>query len=110
MEEEFNKEEIELINYLKTEGYFEFRKVANFGLCALQKFIFTTGIVVGLNPIGYYGRYCYSDYEEASDELKKWNGLGDPTGNWLKFKGEGGDRTKLGCEKCKLKTNDNEAN
>ena len=71
MSEEFNAEELELIEYLKTEGYFEFRKVANFGLCGLQKFVFTTGIVVGLNKIGYYGRYCYSDYNEASDELKK---------------------------------------
>lgn len=106
MEEQFSEKELELIKYLKTEGYFEFRKVPNHGICGLQKFVFTTGIIIGLNPNGYYGRYCYSNEHEASDELKKWDGSGDPKGNWLKYKGEGGERTNLGCETCKANNNE----
>jgi hypothetical protein len=106
MEEQFNAEELELIEYLKTEGYSHFKKVPNHGICSLRKFIFTTGIIVGLNPIGYYGRYCYSDYNEALNELKNWDGLGDPNGNWLKYKGEGGERENKGCEMCKANSNE----
>jgi hypothetical protein len=101
MAEQFNAEELELIKYLKTEGYFEFRKVANFGICGLQKFVFTTGIVIGLTHIGYYGRYCYPSQSEASQELINWDGQGDPKGNWLKYKGEGGERENEGCKMCK---------
>lgn len=103
MSEEFNKEEFELIEYLKTQGYYEFRKVPNHGICSLRKFIFTTGIIIGLERTFYHGRYCYSKEEEASQELKNWNGIGDPQGNWLKYKGEGGDRENVGCLMCKSK-------
>lgn len=103
--EEFTKEELELIKYLKTEGYYQFKKVPNHGICGLQNFVFTTGIVIGLTSIGYYGRYCYSNGKEASEQLNNWDGVGDPKGNWLKYKGEGGERENEngGCSMCKVK-------
>jgi hypothetical protein len=99
--EEFNKEELVLIEYLKTQGYYQFKKVPKKGICGLQNFVFTTGIIIGLTPVGYYGRYCYSNRHEASDELTNWDGEGDPKGNWLKYKGEGGERENEGCKMCK---------
>jgi hypothetical protein len=99
--EEFSKEELVLIEYLKTQGYYQFKKVPNKGICGLQNFVFTTGIIIGLTPVGYYGRYCYSNRQEASDELTNWDGEGDPKGNWLKYKGEGGERENEGCKMCK---------
>jgi hypothetical protein len=101
--EKYTDEELALIEYLKNEGYYDFRKVPNKGVCCLRKFLFTTGIMVGLNYDYYDGRYCYSNEHEASEELKKWDGIGDPKGNWLKYKGEGGERENLGCEMCKIK-------
>lgn len=81
-----------LIEYLKTEGYFGFKEVPGKGLCGLSLFLFTTGLVVGLEESGYRGRYCYQTQEEAEVALKYWDGQGDPLGNWTKYKGEGGER------------------
>jgi hypothetical protein len=102
---DFTKEELNLIQYLQTEGYYEFRKVPNHGICALRNFIFTTGIIIGLNPNSYYGRYCYPYQHEASNSLKEWDGIGDPKGDWLKYKGVGGERENEngGCLNCKVK-------
>lgn len=103
--EEFTQEELELIQFLKTQGYYEFRKVPNRGICSLRSFLFTTGIIIGLNKHTFFGRYCYSNEEEASVELKNWDGEGDPKGNWLKYKGIGGERENEngGCLMCKAK-------
>jgi hypothetical protein len=86
----------ELIKYLKTEGYFGFREVPGKGLCGLSHFMFTTGLAVGLEESGYKGRYCYRTQGEAEVALKYWDGQGDPLGNWIKYKGEGGERENSG--------------
>ena len=82
----------ELIEYLKKEDYTHF-KVINGQLCALRRFMFTTGLVVGLDRIGYDGRYCYESHADAISALKDWHGVGDPSGGWIKYKGVGGDRS-----------------
>lgn len=82
----------DLAGYLKSEGYYEFREIPGHGLCALSDFIFTTGLVVGLDHSGYRGRWCYQSKEEAEIALKYWDGQGDPPGNWTKYKGVGGER------------------
>jgi hypothetical protein len=55
--------------------------------------MFTTGLVVGLDRIGYDGRYCYESHADAISALKDWHGVGDPSGGWIKYKGVGGDRS-----------------
>ena len=89
---------------LKNEGYYEIREIEGIGLCGLFKFIFTTGLVIGIDEIGYYGRYCYSTEREAIEALNSWDGKGDPSGLWLKYKGRGGERTnhlvENACENC----------
>jgi hypothetical protein len=86
-------------------GYFEIREIEGVGICSLMTFAFTTGLVIGMNDVGYKGRYCFSSKEEASQSLKEWDGVGDPPGNWIKYKGYGGERSnpnyKEGLDECK---------
>lgn len=95
---------MDIIKYLKSEGYSEIREINSKGICGLMDFIFTTGLVIGMNEIGYFGRYCYKTRQEALDALNKWDGSGDPSGNWIKYKGTGGERENPnninGCLNC----------
>lgn len=60
------------------------------GICGLMDFMFTTGLIIGMDKIGYFGRYCYKTRQEALDALNSWDGSGDPPGSWIKYKGNGG--------------------
>jgi hypothetical protein len=99
----FNEQELAFFDSLEKEGngYYAYRKIETRGICCLNDFMFTTGIIVGLTSIGYYGRYCYPNKQEAIDSFNKWDGQGDPPGNWVKYKGEGGERSNLKCNDCK---------
>jgi hypothetical protein len=95
-----------LIDFLESQGYYNLKEIPNVGLCGLYRFAFTTGLVIGLQPIGYNGRYCYPLHADAVKALNEWNGHGDPSGEWIKYKGVGGERSndfkkiKI-CTKCK---------
>ena len=82
----------ELRKFLKNEGYFQITEVPEVGVCALYRFLFTVGLVVSINEIGYRGRYCYENLSDAKEALDIWDGQGDPPGPWIKYKGEGGER------------------
>lgn len=62
-------------------------------LCGVQRFIFTSGFLVGLRFDGwtysYDRRYCYADDDEAVDAARTWDGQGDPPGRWVKEKVSG---------------------
>lgn len=75
------------------EEYQSPKEIPGQGICALQRMMFTTGLFVGINEVGYRGRYCYSNYADAKEALEQWDGFGDPPGPWIKWKGEGGDRS-----------------
>ena len=60
-------------------------------LCGLHRYLFTCGLVVGLDDMGYSHRYCYERHEDALAALKAWDGAGHPPGPWIKRKGAGGD-------------------
>tara|TARA_R110000868_G_scaffold217359_3_gene467438 strand:+ start:1819 stop:2088 length:270 start_codon:yes stop_codon:yes gene_type:complete len=64
---------------------------------AICRFIFTTGLVVGIDEIGYESRYCYLNHVDAVKALEEWDGIGDPPGNWIKQKGAG-DRSNPNYE------------
>lgn len=51
-------------------------------VCALSKFIYTTGIVVGMDETGYVCRYCYETPNEALTAFLEWmaTGADEPTG------------------------------
>ena len=75
------------------EGYKKVRFIPNRGLCGLKRFAFTTGLVIGLDEIGYEGRYCFANNSDAEKSFAEWNGEGDPSGDWIKYKGQGGERS-----------------
>jgi hypothetical protein len=78
-------------------GYAEARDVPGKGTCAIQPFLTTTGLVVGLSEVGYEFRYCYEHSKDARDALRTWDGQGDPSGPWIKQKGLGVDRLGPGA-------------
>lgn len=58
----------DLIEYLKTEFYFELREIPGRGICGLQRMAFTVGLFYNIDQYTYEGRY-------------------DPSGPWIKHKG-----------------------
>jgi len=54
---------------------------------AIQQMMFTTGLFVGIDPIGYRTRFCYEHVSQAAIALLTWDGKGDPPGLWIKEKG-----------------------
>jgi hypothetical protein len=101
----YKNNKMDLKAYLETEGYSEIKEIPGKGICGLKDFIFTTGLIIGMTEIGYLGRYCYPSESEALDALNKWNGEGDPSGPWIKYKGSPGERSnpliENGCLTCK---------
>jgi hypothetical protein len=75
---------------LAAQGYSGIRE-RNGQICAIQRFNFTTAIVVGLDPAGYQRRYCFEHEEDAWRGLGAWDGKGHPGGAWIKCKGAGID-------------------
>lgn len=58
-------------------------------VCAVKDFVFTTALLVGIDPFGYTLRYCYEHAAEAEAALAGWDGTGHPGGPWIKCKGAG---------------------
>lgn len=75
---------------LAREGYTDLY-VVDGANCGLLKFVFTTGLVVGLTEDSYQRRYCYEHAQDAKDALAAWDGREHPTGPWIKCKGLGID-------------------
>jgi hypothetical protein len=73
--------------------YFYLRQIEGRGLCGMKRFIFTTGLAWGISQFIYEGRYCFPDYAEAERCFFEWDGKGDPEGEWIKYKGVGGERS-----------------
>ncbi len=67
--------------------YREIRTLPSGEKAGLMKMNFTTGLVVGLDAVGYRTRFCYADWKDAREALVKWDGHGDPPGPWIKEKG-----------------------
>lgn len=80
----------ELHAFLTQEGYNHLRMVGQ-RLCGLYNFMFTYGLVYGLDESGYAGRYCYENGMDALNALESWSGEGHPSGPWIKHKGHGVD-------------------
>ena len=87
----------ELIQTLTEEGYTHLREmtidathikrgVREDIIVGVRPYIFTGGIVIELDEVGYEERYCYATLTEAITALEAWDGVGDPSGDWIKHK------------------------
>jgi len=83
------KDQAELIEWLTEQGYQQVREIPGRGLCGLKEFIFTIGICEGLNEHSFEGRWCYPKdiILEAALAYGTWDGVSDPPGDWIKYKG-----------------------
>lgn len=70
-------------------GYEFPRQLPNGQWIGVFRFIFTYGLVVGLDRLGYQKRYCYHVYNDALVAVANWDGEGDPPGNWIVEKPSG---------------------
>lgn len=86
----FNKIALEVA--LDREGYRPLRDLPSGELAGVMDMMWTAALCVGLDELGYRVRYCYATRAEAEAALKAWDGAGDPSGPWIKAKGEGEDR------------------
>lgn len=78
---------------LLEHGYVFPRRLSTGEYAALMRFLFTTGLVVGISRFGYRTRFCYEKASEAATALSQWDGHGDPPGPWIKEKGAAGERS-----------------
>lgn len=83
--------------WVEALGYRQPRQIPGVGICAIRPFLFTGGLVVGIDQFGYYGRYCYASLTEAILAIETWSGNGDPPGSWIKFKSTQEERLGPGC-------------
>jgi hypothetical protein len=58
--------------------YSNLRWLDNMGICGTFRFIFTVGVVYGIDETGYIGRFCFDTEQNARLFLKYWNGLTRP--------------------------------
>ena len=85
--------------FLERQGYKCVRQMKDRRWIGLDcTFIYTTGLVVGLNEFGYDYRYCYEKYRDALIAVSQYEGEGDPIGPWIKRKGEGGEKMGPGAK------------
>ena len=81
-----------LHDFLIGEGYSDLRIRPDGTITGVERFMFTTAIVVGIDWHGREGRYCYATPAEARKALAEWDGTGDPPGAWIIYKGWHGER------------------
>ena len=66
------------------------REIPGRGLCAVQRFAYTCGLLLNVRFDGltyfYDARYCYPLMSDAVEDLREWGGEGDPPGDWVKEK------------------------
>ncbi len=90
----------DLIKHLQKEGeYFHLQDFMGRGLCGVRTQLFSVALIIGIEQWSYFGRYCYPDFLQAVVAIKTWDGEGDPPGNWIVYKGIGGERRNPGRNK-----------
>jgi hypothetical protein len=64
-----------LIDQMREMGYGKLREIPNRGLCGVFRFLFTVGVVYGIDEVGYKGRYCFDTALNAGLFLEDWDGI-----------------------------------
>lgn len=72
-------------------GYAWPRQLPDGRWVAIMPMLYTWGLFVNIDPVGYSYRYCFEHAHDAVESLRTWNGEGDAPGPWIKRKGLGRD-------------------
>lgn len=59
----------EFESYLLENGYTHIRELEDGSVAALHRLLFTTGLCVDLNQVGWASRYCFEDKAKAIEQL-----------------------------------------
>lgn len=81
----------EITKICEENGYKFPRWIEGVGWCALFRYGFNWSVLTVITSEGIQLRYCYEKYSEALKDLQTWDGVGDPSGDWIKAKGSGRD-------------------
>lgn len=79
------------------------REVPGQGLCVVQRFLMTAGLLTHVSNLvdsycyDYERRYCFPVGPDALKSLFTWDGVGDPPGEWIKEKVSGRQRVPQGA-------------
>lgn len=66
------------INELQeNHGYQQVREIDG-KLYGLMRFIYTVGVVTGLDDFGYEGRICFDTFQNAELFFRDWDGITPP--------------------------------
>lgn len=63
---------LSLIHLLEMEGYIDFFITPNNKLGCLAPYIYTWGLLEGLNRVSYETRWCYHSLQDARSALTDW--------------------------------------
>ncbi len=80
--------DLKLLKILKENDYYFLKVMPNGEIAGLHDYVFTVGLVVGLDEIGYRTRFCFDSASQAIVSLLNWDGKGFPPGWWIKQKPE----------------------
>jgi len=89
----------ELAVQLEADGYRSLKEIPGKGICGLQAFVYTIGLMTGLDETGYYERFCYPHVHgvKALMALIEWD-VNTPESEdmpddkyWVKRKGQRGE-------------------
>lgn len=70
----------EKIKLLESEGYFDLRYIEGVGICGLNRYMFTVGVLANITlerPYEY--RFCFRDLLSARSFFNEWDGETWPT-------------------------------
>lgn len=74
--------------YFATMGYTPTKLLPSGEWAGVLDYLFTAGLVIGLDQTGWRTRYCYEHRADAEKALEAYSGDGDPIGPWIKQKPE----------------------
>ena len=87
--EKYSDGKISFVDTLKSYGYYSIHKVETGPYkdqyIALNRFMYTVGLLVGINDIGYVKRFCYEHNIDAMAGIQEILSGKEPTG-WIKVK------------------------
>ena len=67
-----------LVEHLNACGYTHIQRIEGRGWCGIGRFMFTHGVLFGMDITGYKGRYCFQDQCSAEGFMLDWDGITVP--------------------------------
>lgn len=60
--------------FFASQGYTDIKKWEKYGWCAINRYIFTVGFLIGMDRTGMKGRFCFDTMANAKLFAENWDG------------------------------------